>query len=218
MVEQLDGKLLKEDCLYVLSGEEMKKNFACERAVPFNEAMCLGNAAANIFGKEFVSCRVQSLHTTDGEYVKKVLSPLAPLFALSESVCFVFGEDMFCKINLLTLAAFLDKIGYTGRAEAVLLKDESGFFGEKRFLQNVFKDAYAAYETLVLQRRMPKKFPVFLSEEDAFRYLDYKNGGKIAAFIRAHAGEKDLLFSLLREFSSYGLGDTQYLEMIKRYK
>lgn len=218
MVEQLDGKLLKEDRLYVLSGEEMKKNFACERAVPFNEAICLGNAAADIFGKEFVSCRVQSLHTTDGEYVKKVLSPLAPLFALPESVCFVFGEDMFCKINLLTLAAYLDKIGYTGRAEAVLLKDESDFFGEKRFLQNVFKDAYAAYETLVLQRRMPKKFPVFLSEEDAFRYLDYKNGGKIAAFIRAHAGEKDLLFSLLREFSSYGLGDTQYLEMIKRYK
>ena len=215
MVEQLDGKLLNK-ALYIVSGEEMKKNFgAC--AVPFNEAMCQGGAVAEIFGKEFVEKRALCLHTDESEYREKVLTPLAPFFALPQSVGFVFGQDMFCAINLLTLAAYLDKVGYKGETEAILLKDEMDFGGEKQVFANIADNAFASYEELVLKGRMPQTLPAFLSRENAERYLDYRAGGKIAEYIRAHAGEKDLLFSLMQKFSAYGLGEIQYLEMIKKY-
>ncbi len=204
-----------DKALYVVSGEAVLRAFGEENAVPFNEAMCEGDASADIFGGEFVSLRVKSLETTEKEYRSRVLLPLEPFFALPKKLRFVFGADMFCAVNLLTLAAFLANKGYRGETAAYILNDETDLAGGYSVFENITENAWSCYEKLLLSGQMPDKPPAFFGEENAARYLDYKNGGKIAAYIATHRGEDGLLAGLMSRFADSGLGDIQYLTLIK---
>lgn len=108
--------------LHVLNGFHMLKRFKDNNLikenqtyVPFNEAMCWGEADTKIFSDSFIEKRVKSLKTTEVEYRRIVLESLKPLFKEKfDSIVLWFGDDMFCQINLITILAYLEQSGYKG--------------------------------------------------------------------------------------------------------
>lgn len=89
------------------------EKYSDEIFVPFNEAMIYGDLKEEIFGKEFILERIKTHKTTYEEYMSKMQAFLALTEKINEyEITCWFGDDDFCKINLLVLFAYLDQIKY----------------------------------------------------------------------------------------------------------
>lgn len=112
----------QENVLHILNGscmmEEFKKNrWVNEKStyIPFNEAMCWGEADEEIFSDSFIEKRIQSLNTTIEQYRSTVLNLLEPLLKNKfDTIVLWFGDDMFCQINMLTILAYLEQCNFEG--------------------------------------------------------------------------------------------------------
>lgn len=67
------------------------------------------------------------------------------------------------------------------------MNDETDLAGGYAVFENITENAWTCYEKLLLSGRMPDKLPAFFGEENAARYLDYKNGGKLRRISRRTA-------------------------------
>ena len=106
--------------LNILNGQSMydyfekRKLFKNGVYVPFNEAMCVGEATDDIFSRQFNTCRCEAHDVTIEQYTELTLKPFQILFKNQFSNLFLwFDYDMFCQINLLTILAYLDQINYS---------------------------------------------------------------------------------------------------------
>lgn len=221
-----------DEVLHLLNGQTMFDDYQENRLTvhgyyaPFNEAMCAHETSEEIFGAEFNALRALGHGVSAADYERITLRPLQPLLEgrSFDGIVLWFGDDMFCQMNLLTVLAYLQRAGYRGKvvfhrvietAEAIETIDAM------QAMEPIELPAldYAALYKQVLVRRerpVPPPFPIMARGIDL--YLEYrKPGGEIAAFIRQHADKADdeLLQDLFRRFSHYGLGDTQYREMIR---
>ena len=77
------------------------------------------------------------------------------------------------------------------------------------------------YKKVLIQKEMPKYvFPEPLKNGIEL-YLNYlQKDSDLIRFIKKHQdiSEEELMIKLMVEFQHYGLGDTQYLEIIKSYR
>ena len=80
---------------------------------------------------------------------------------------------------------------------------------------------YTMYKKVLIQKEMPKYvFPEPLKNGIEL-YLNYlQKDSDLIRFIKKHQdiSEEELMIKLMVEFQHYGLGDTQYLEIIKSYR
>ncbi|WP_239565606.1 AraC family transcriptional regulator [Paenibacillus sacheonensis] len=226
-IESLLNRLQKNygsNLLHILNGQAMYERIHAwsltDRGsfVPFNEAMCSHAATETIFSDAFNALRAAGHGVTPEEYARITLVPLQPLFETShDCIALWFGDDMFCQINLLTLLAYLRQRSYTGRIVFLMIKESTttGDIAETELPDLDYEDLYR--KTLIQREAVEvPQFPVL--SEGIKRYLTYRaQDNEITAYIRAHQNlpQNELLQRLFREFAHYGLGDTQYLSLIR---
>jgi AraC-like DNA-binding protein len=212
--------------LHILNGMSMLYSFKeselmNENAVyiPFNEAMCWGEADKEIFSPEFTEKRATSLNSTPEKYKNIVIDHLSPLFDESYDIIVLwFGDDMFCQINFITILAYLEQINYQGDVlfcMALEQKDE--------MLSDAVEIDISGYnniyKTVLCDRKKPdfKLLPVTYQAINL--YLSYRTeSSEISRYIRNNIDKEELVKELMTLFPQYGLGDLQYLWMIEEAK
>lgn len=214
--------------LHVLNGmcmlEDFKNNhhFKDEATyIPFNEAMCWGDAAEELFSNTFINNRIHSLNTTLLDYSEIVLKPLEPMFNNKyNTIVLWFGTDMFCQINMMTILAYLDMQEFTGD---VLFCAKNELTDE--MLPDAFeidiKGSYDQYKSILCDHEMPgsKMLPVMY--QAVTQYLSYRlPNSEINQYIKKNIQKEriDLIKDLLTNFPQYGLGDLQYEMLINDFE
>ncbi len=207
--------ILNGQCMY----DSFRENNLMEEGIyiPFNEAMCVGQASEGVFSEEFITCRCESHNVTLEQYREVVLKPLQGLFERQyDYIAVWFGDDMFCQINLLTVLAYLDEINYSGKIVFHLVRETIKEFECFEVEIQGYKEIY---RQAMLYRQLPSNVPLPVMYKGVKLYLEYlKDENEITSYIKKHGQlKKDLLLqNLFQRFSKYGLGDIQYLELIKK--
>ncbi|MGF7057935.1 helix-turn-helix transcriptional regulator [Brassicibacter mesophilus] len=211
--------------LHVLNGSCMLEKFKNDKLikekatyVPFNEAMCWGETDAEIFSYSFIEKRVKSLKTTEEEYRKIVLEPLRPLFEEKFDIIVLwFGDDMFCQMNLITILAYLEQVGYNGDVLFCMALER---------IDDMLSDAFeidingylGIYKAVLYSHQKPASEMMPVTYQAIKMYLTYKEReSPIVRYIKTNLGKGDLIADLLSLFPEYGLGDLQYQIMIDEY-
>jgi hypothetical protein len=209
--------------LHILNGQEMYRHFTktqfleSEIKIPFNEAMCYGNTSKDIFSNEFAEIRSKVHHVTTEEYAEVTLQPLQPLFDNEfERIELWFDADMFCQINYLTLLAYLDRKNHQNTIKLHIVDDKYDQI-ENYTLQTQGYDEL--YKQVLLHKTNPESINPPPLKKGIERYLNYlKEDSEILQYIKQqqNLSEHELVAELLSHFKEYGLGDLQYLDMIKK--
>lgn len=217
--------MIRPDTLHILNGQAMynyfKKTHFLEqdKMIPFNEAMCYGNTVNDLFSFEFIEIRAKVHHITPLQYADNTLKPLKPLFSKNFThLDLWFDADMFCQINLLTILAWLDQTEYKHSINLHLVGD---MFEPLKFFTLKAKGYYAVYNQVLIQKTMPKDISPPPLTKGVELYLNYLNkDSDLMLYIEKHQNvlEEELMLALLKEFKDYGLGDTQYLEIIRNHR
>lgn len=208
--------------LNILNGQMMYEHFKKHHLfvdnalyVPFNEAMCSGEASADIFSEEFNKLRCQAHGISKEKYIKITLEPLQYLFeGRGSEIVLWFDEDMFCQINLLTLLAYLDQIDYRKKVKLNLVDQEYNLTGSFLLDAVGYKETY---KQVMLYKNFPENINLPVLRKGVKLYLEYlKENNEIIEYIRQNENvDTDILIKkLIKKFPEYGLGDTQYLELI----
>lgn len=217
--------MIRKRTLHILNGEAMyhffiKTNFLeKEVMIPFNEAMCYGNTCMDLFSNEFTKIRAKVHHVTPGQYTEITLKPLQPLFSGEfTQIALWFDADMFCQINILTILAWLDKEGHTDDIELNIVGDQ---FKPIIHFTLKAKGYYAMYKQVLIDQAMPENIYPDPLKKGVELYLNYLNkDSDLMLYIQKHQDvpEEELMLALLHKFKDYGLGDTQYLELIRAHR
>lgn len=207
----------------ILNGQVMYDYFRQTRIVkdeimiPFNEAMCHGEIAKDIFSDEFANVRAKSLNVTVDMYRKITLEPLQPLFNNKfPMISLWFDADMFCQINLLTILAWLDEKSYPHFITLNTVNDKFEIIKKDQVKANGYQ---MLYNQVLFDKSMPQHVDLTLLKRGIEHYLNYLNpDGELIVFINEHqhVRENELIALLLERFTHYGLGDTQYSEIIRK--
>jgi hypothetical protein len=217
--------MIRKNTLHILNGQEMynyfKKTHFLEQElmIPFNEAMCYGNTCNDLFSHEFVEIRANVHQVTPAQYAEITLKPLDPLFSDDFShVALWFDADMFCQINLLTILAWLDQTDHKGTIDLHIVSDK---FEPVDYFKLKAKGYYAFYKQVLIHKTLPKYVHPAPLKKGVELYLNYLNKeSDLVLYIQKHQNvlEKDLVSTLIDKFKNYGLGDTQYIEIIKSHR
>jgi hypothetical protein len=209
--------------LHILNGQEMYRYFTKtqflenEMKIPFNEAMCYGNTSKDIFSNVFAEIRSKVHHVTTEKYAEVTLQPLQQLFDNEfERIELWFDADMFCQINYLTLLAYLDRKNHQNTIKLHIVDDKYDQI-ENYTLQTQGYDEL--YKQVLLHKTNPESINPPPLKKGIERYLIYlKEDSDIMQFIQQnqHLQDDELTAKLLENFKEYGLGDLQYLDMIKK--
>lgn len=212
--------------LNILNGQVMQSYFERNNLdvngiyIPFNEAMCQGEAKEKIFSQEFIKGRCDVHKVTENQYKDITLTPLKPLFEKEfEELVLWFDEDMFCQINLITILGYLDESNYRGKTTLKLVDNNFEVINTFDIKVDGYKELYI---TAIINKEMPKVPMNNVMSNGIKLYLQYvMKDNEITKYIRGkdNLEVKNLITKLIQKFSiegKYGLGDTQYIELINR--
>ncbi|WP_406686597.1 AraC family transcriptional regulator [Rossellomorea vietnamensis] len=213
--------MIQNKSIHILNGTEMYKRFKetgflkSEEMIPFNEAMCWGETCKNIFSDEFIEMRSKVHHVTRNQYTDITLKPLEPLFHESvDTIALWFDEDMFCQMNVLTILAWLDQREYKGTIDLHLV--DQHYKPVKEY--SLEAKGYAAlYGQVLIHKTMPEEVGLTPLYKGIELYLNYlKKDSDLMLYIQNHRDvpAEKLVLLMLENFREYGLGDTQYYDMI----
>ncbi|QAA32409.1 helix-turn-helix transcriptional regulator [Clostridium manihotivorum] len=212
--------------LHILNGMSMLQAFQESKLmneeavyIPFNEAMCWGEADEEIFSTEFIKKRAASLNSTPEEYKNIVIEQLKPLLVDSFDIIVLwFGDDMFCQINFITILAYLEQINYQGDVLfCMALEQKDEMLSDAMEIDiNGYNNIY---KTVLCHREKPDSKLLPVTYQAINLYLSYRTeGSEISRYIRNNIDKKDLVKELMTLFPQYGFGDLQYLWMIDEIK
>jgi hypothetical protein len=217
--------MITKNTLHILNGQEMYDYFKetrfleGEMKIPFNEAMCYGNTTYDLFSDEFVQIRAKVHHVTDEQYTEITLKPLLPLINKDYThIALWFDFDMFCQINLLTLLAWLDRTNHYNSIDLYLVDDRFNLL-ESFTLKS--KGYNLLFKKVVIDKTMPRDIYPAILKRGVELFLNYLNEeSHLLLYIQKHQHltDKELLLELLENFTDLGLGDTQYIDIIKDYR
>ncbi len=215
----------KNNTLNILNGQVMYDYFKKQHLdegelyIPFNEAICVGKVTADIFSSEFNKSRCDAHKVTMEEYKQITLKPLKLLFTKrSSKIVLWFDDDMFCQINFLTLLAYLDQINYSKNVRFNLINRKFEVIDSFKVSVEKFSEIY---KEVMINRKFPKNISLPVMENGIMLYFQYlKEKNEITEYINQNGNLQTyiLVEKLINEFPQYGLGDTQYLQMIENLK
>lgn len=205
----------------ILNGTEMYKDFKEKQflepnsMIPFNEAMCYGETCDDIFSDEFIELRANVHHVTTAQYAEITIKPLEPLLKGNvDRIALWFDEDMFCQINLLTILAWLDQTDYKGSIDLHLVDDQFHPVIDYSLQAEGYEPLY---KQVMIQKTIPQKVHPSPLKKGIDLYLSYlKKDSDLMMYIQKHQDVQveELVSLLIENFKEYGLGDTQYFEIV----
>jgi hypothetical protein len=209
--------------LNIVSGMVLKEkisnnfNIMDQTIVSFNEAMVQGKSDSEIFSSEFFRKRISSLETDYKTYKRLVIDELSPLIDKQfENIVLWFDKDMFCQINMITILAYLkQKNNQTTIYFCCVNEITSRVNFYKQINLDKMDDLYK--NVIINQQSFKTGYPTI--DNGVEFYLDYlKDDNIIYDHIKKHLNDNDLIEQLIDKFRDFGLGNTQYKIMIKRFK
>ncbi|MBU5593347.1 AraC family transcriptional regulator [Clostridium sp. MSJ-4] len=214
--------------LHILNGNCMMQDFEKNGRInekftyiPFNEAMCWGQADEEIFSTSFIEKRVKSLNTTMEDYKRIVLTPLEPLFKDKFHIIVLwFGDDMFCQINMLTVLAFLDQCNFDGDVLFCMALESTDEMLSDAYEISV-ENSLEKYKSIVCNNKMPSQKLLPVMYQAVSLYLNYRSKtSEINRYIMQNINKETdkLIVDLLKTFPQYGLGDLQYEMLINQLR
>jgi hypothetical protein len=214
--------MIREHTLHILNGQAMfdyfkKTHFLIDEImVPFNEAMCFGCVSDELFTQDFVEKRASVHHVTTEQYTEITLNPLEPLFSKDFThIELWFDEDMFCQINILTILAWLDKNGHSKPIDLHIVGDKFEPIESYTLLAIGY---YELFKQVMIHKTFPDSINLAPLKKGVELYLSYlQEDSDLMTYIKNHQNmsEKELVYYLLVNFKRFGLGDVQYLEIIR---
>jgi hypothetical protein len=214
--------MVQETTLHILNGQAMydffkRKNFLQgQKMIPFNEAMCFGETTEDLFTPEFIEKRAKVHHVTPEKYTDTTLNPLKPLFTKGLThIELWFDEDMFCQINILTILAWLDKNGHIKPIDLHIVGEKFDPIDSCTLLATGY---YELFIQVMIHKTFPESINLAPLKKCVELYLTYlQEDSDLMTYIKNHQNmsEKELVYYLLVNFKEYGLGDVQYLEIIR---
>ena len=227
-IQEQVGKRSEAKVLHILNGNCMMQDFEKNGRInekftyiPFNEAMCWGEADEEIFSTLFVEKRAQSLNTTIEDYRRIVLTPLEPLFNDKfDIIALWFGDDMFCQINMLTVLAFLDQSNFDGDVSFCMALENTNEMLSDAYDINV-KGSLEKYKSIVCNNKMTSQKLLPAMYQAVLLYLNYRyKTSEINRYIIQNINKETdkLIIDLLQTFPQYGLGDLQYKMLINQLR
>jgi hypothetical protein len=214
--------MIREHTLHILNGQAMFDYFKKthfledEMMVPFNEAMCFGCISDDLFTQEFVETRAMVHDVTLEKYIEITLKPLEPLFRKDFThIEMWFDADMFCQINILTILAWLDKTGHSKPIYLHIVGDKFEPNDNHTLMAAGYNELFMA---VLIHKTFPESIHLVPLRKGVELYLTYLHeDSNLMMYIKKNQNktEKDLVCSLLENFKEYGLGDVQYLEIIR---
>lgn len=224
LVAKKEASVEHQCVLNITNGDAFNDFFLTEYreyAIPFCEDMMDGECCARIFSDEFIKKRCFSLGVSEYEYRSKmqVYDTLTSKAEGYSALHLWFGRDCFCQMNLLTLLAFLEEIGYNNKITLSYIDDEDFKVISEEITVELggYKELYG--EVLVSGKR-GGAFGVILGEALDL-YFDYhSDDGFLARTIRGNSSsdEYTLLCLLLNISREYGLSDIQAKRLIGKYR
>ena len=208
--------------LNITNGDYFNNHFISEFggvAVPFCEAIMDGDTVSDIYSDTFVELRSAEHNVSVEEYKSKMHVHTALTETRYGALSLWFGKDTFCQINLLTLLAYLEQIGYGGQIILNHIDDETfEVIGNNISITlGVYKKLY---EDILIAKKHPTDLGV-LDDKAICLYFDYhSDNGFLAQLVRDHSHKDDLeLICLLLENSrEYGLSDIQAKRLIEKHR
>lgn len=224
-LQNKNKKLFDQDVLNVLNGQHMYEEFKQNALmgdsdyVPFNEAMSVNEAAEPIFGEHFINVRSSGHNETVENYMRKVIHPLSPLFDKTyQYIVLWFGEDMFCQMNLLTILAYLEQSGYSGRVYLNTFREDAFKVNQTEIILGNYSEVY---QSVLIRHEIPSGNVFPLMFQAVKIYLDMlHDDNEVMKYIseHQHLPEKELVPRLFNLFPEIGYGDTQYIHLINKMK
>lgn len=120
-----------------------------------------------------------------------------------------------CQINILTILAWLDKAEHMDAIELNIVDNQ--FEPMSQYTLKA-KGYYDIYKQVLIDKTMPENIDPEPLKKGIGLYLNYlRKDSDLMQYIRKHRDipEEELMLALLEKFKDYGLGDTQYFEIIK---
>ncbi|MEK5443424.1 hypothetical protein [Fredinandcohnia sp. FSL W7-1320] len=212
----------QQKTLHILNGMEMYTYFKRtsfledELMIPFNEAMCYGNTCEELFSEKFTEIRSKVHHVTPSQYAEITLNPLQPLFDGDfNRIILWFDEDMFCQINVLTILAWLDLTDYKGAIEIHIVGDAFQAVDSFTLTPNGY---YKLYKQVVIDKKLPQGvYPNSLQKGIGLYFSYLTSNSDLMMYIQKHQDipTNELVQLLIQHFKHYGLGDTQYVKLLR---
>lgn len=227
-IEKLQNEkyeLFDKDVLNLLNGQVMYEEFKEQKRMgnsdyaPFNEAMCVNAVTKPIFDKAFIETRASGHQASVESYIKKVIEPLNNLFN-KEYKCIVlwFGEDMFCQMNLLTILAYLEQIGYDNKVFLNSFREDEFKVSQTELTLGNYT---AIYNDVLVNHRKPSSELIPVMYQAINLYLDMlKEKNAVTMYISKNKDlpPSELLKRLFELFPTIGYGDSQYRELMNKVR
>ena len=207
--------------LNITNGEVFNEYFISRfggDAIPFCEAMMDGKTVMNIFSEEFIELRSFELNVSVDLYKSK-MHVCKELKNDYDKLKLWFGKDTFCQMNLLTLLAYLEQIGYHGEVVLNYIDDETFDVIESNIQVDLGR-YLKLYESILISKSAPIEVGV-LCLNSVELYFDYHStNGKLAEIVRNNSTMErmDLICLLLNNSKEYGLSDIQAKKLIEKYR
>ena len=186
--------------------------------IAFCESMITGNVTDPIpFSQSFIAERSKALGTSIDKYKKKFAFQLLKMRA-TDDVHVYFGEDLFCQLNLITLLAYLERLGIKEVTYHVIFEDE---MKQTALIENLDTTGFTEIYKAVLINRTTVGTPLEITNKALMLYSDYlDDNGAIATFIKANPEDTvlQLTVKLIIQYAQYGRGDVQSAELIERVR
>lgn len=205
----------------IVSGDTMAEygeQLGFKNCISFSEAMIDGTVKDEVpFSQSFISERAKVHGTHPDKYRKKCAQQLLKMRS-GDEVHVYFGEDLFCQLNLITLLAYLERIGIDKVQYHVVFEDE---MKETALLENLETTGFSEIYKAVLINHTTASVPLEIMEKGISLYLDYLDeNGKLATFIRSCETDSvlQLTVKLIRQLPEYGLGTEQCAYVINKYR
>ncbi|WP_342387204.1 helix-turn-helix transcriptional regulator [Salinicoccus bachuensis] len=222
---RIPGDCDDTEIMNILNGQHMYDEFSRKEMmeksdyIPFNEAMCVNIASSPLFDDQFIRLRAEGHNVPVEDYMKKVIENINKIRQKKYRVIVLwFGEDMFCQMNLLTLLAYLEQIGYRGEVYLNSFRDDE-------FKVDQFKielgNYYRVYEKLLIRNEFPEDTLSPALHQSSRLYLEMlQEDNIVTSYISRndHLTNKELVKVLIHRFPSLGYGDSQYMQLISNWR
>ena len=205
----------------IVSGDTMAlygDNLGFKNCYVFAESMIDGKTTdLQPFSQTFINERAKVHGIHPDKYRKKCAQQFLKMRA-GDEVHVYFGEDLFCQLNLITLLAYLERIGIDKVTYHVVFEDE---MKETAVIENVETKGFSEIYKAVLIDNTTANVPLEIMEKGISLYLDYLDeNGRLATFIRSNETDSvlQLTVKIIKQLPEYGIGDVQCAYVINKYR
>lgn len=205
----------------IISGDvmaEYSEQLGFKNYTIFSEAMIDGIVKdEHPFSPSFINERAKVHGIHPDKYRKKCAQNLLKMRA-GDDVHVYFGEDLFCQLNLITVLAFLEKLGIDKVTYHVIFEDE---MKETALIENLETTGFSEIYKSVLINHSAVPAPLDIIEKGIMLYMDYLDeNGKLATFIRSNETDSvlQLTVKIIKQLPEYGIGVEQCEYIINKYR